>query len=275
MNLSNSVGWCPIKSDSSQSFEELLSEALSPKLPVNFLRASDIQAKPPLFFGDKDLDRFLGGLRLGHIVFFYGSWQCLAISELLCIKVQLNSHNGGLDSEAIFVDGGNTFDPYLIVQYAEQFSLDRDKALDRIFVSRAFTCHQLTSFITQMLPRAVHARGVKLVIASDMIELYCDPDVRYTQSLRLFKTALNSLSNIARLEKSLALATSLNEKTSDSDPFLRAVKQKVDIVVRFEERRQSTKLILEKHPTRPEETFLIKQSAPRVLEEFLEAAVDG
>lgn len=276
MNLSNNVGWRQINSDSSQPSEEPLPvETHFSKLPVNFLRASRIQAKPSLFFGDKNLDRFLGGLPLGHTVFFYGSWQCLATSEFLCIKAQLDSHNGGLDSEAIFVDGGNTFDPYLMVQYVEQFSLDRDQVLDRIFVSRAFTCHQLTSFITQILPRAVHAGKIKFIIASDMIELYRDPDVHYAQSLRLFKTALNSLANTARLERSLALATSLDENTSDSDPFLRAAKEKVDIVLRFEERRQSTKLMLEKHPTRPEETFLIKPPAPRVLEEFLEATING
>jgi len=248
---------------------------LRSKLPVNFRRATELQTEPHLSFGDKSLDRFLGGLRLGQSAFLYGSWQCLAASELLCVRTQLDSHCGGLHSEAIFIDGGNTFDPYLITQYAEQFSLNRDQALDRILVSRAFTCHQLTSLVTQMLPEAVHERGAKLIVASDLIELYRDPDVRDTQSLNLFKTTLNSLSTTARLERSIALATSLDEKMLDSDPFLRAAKQRVDIVLRFEERRHSTKLILEKHPTRSGENALIKQPTPRILEEFLEATING
>jgi len=277
-NLSNHVTWNQVKLENFQPSERLLlakSSCLRPKLPANFRRVSELQAEPDLYFGDKHLDRFLKGLRLGQSIFLYGSWQCLAASELLCIRAQLEPNHKGLDSEAIFIDGGNTFDPYLITQYAEQFSLNRDRALDRILVSRAFTCHQLTSLITQMLPEAIHERATKLIVASDLIELYRDPDVRYSQSLNLFKTTLNSLTTTARLERAIALATSLDEKTPDSDPFLRATKQQVDIVLRFEERRHSTKLTLEKHPTRSRENALIKQPTPRILEEFLEAAING
>lgn len=277
-NLSNHVTWHQVKLENFQPPERLLlakSSRLRPKLPANFRRVSELQAEPDLYFGDKNLDRFLKGLRLGQSIFLYGSWQCLAASELLCIRAQLEPNHKGLDSEAIFIDGGNTFDPYLITQYAEQFSLNRDLALDRILVSRAFTCHQLTSLITQMLPEAIHERGAKLIVASDLIELYRDPDVRYSQSLNLFKTTLNSLTTTAKLERAIALATNLDEKTSDSDPFLRATKQRVDVVLRFEERRHSTKLTLEKHPTRSKENALIKQPTPRILEEFLEAAING
>ena len=275
--LSNHVAWHQVELDDFQLSQILSVDAsrLRPKLPVNFRRASELQAEPRLSFGDESLDRFLGGLRLGQVAFLYGSWQCLAASELLCVRAQLEPHIGGFDSKAIFVDGGNTFDPYLISQYAERFSLDRNWALDRIFVSRAFTYHQLTSLIAQMLPEAVYEQGDKLVVASDVIELYRDPDAHSTQSLNLFKTALNSLATTARLERAIVLATSLDEETSGSDPFLRAVKQRVDIVLRFEERRHSTKLTLEKHPTRSEESALIKQPTPRVLEEFLEAAING
>lgn len=147
--------------------------------------------------------------------------------------------------------------------------------MERIFVSRAFTCHQLTSLITQVLPEAIHERGARLIVASDLIELYRDPDARCSHNLNLFKTALNSLATTARFERAIVLATSLNEKMSDSDPFLSAVKQRVDIVLRFEERRHSTKLTLKKHSTRSGEKALIKHLTPRILEEFLEATMNG
>jgi hypothetical protein len=276
-NLSNNVRWRQVNSDDLQSETPLPIESsvLSSHLPVNFRRVSEIQAEPHLSFGDENLDRFLGNLCFGYAVFLYGSWQCLAVSELLCIRAQLNFHRGGLNSETIFLDGGNTFDPYLIAQYAEQFSLDRNHALDRIFVARAFTCHQLTSLITQVLPEATRRRRAKLVVASDIIELYRDPDVHCTQSLNSFRTALNSLVTTARFEKFIILATSLNERISDSDPFLRVIKQRVDIILRFEERRHSTKLIVVKHPALSGESFLIKHPTPRVLEAFLETPPSG
>lgn len=241
---------------------------------VGFRKANQLQAEPDLAFGDENLDRLLGGLRLGHVAFLYGSSQCLETSEFLCVRVQLDSHSGGFDSDVIFLDGGNTFDPYLITQYAEQLSLDRDRTLDRILVSRAFTYHQLTSLITQTLPDAVQERRAKLVIISDIIEPYCD-DVLSVLSLDLFKTALNSLITTARSEKAIVLATSLDEKKSKSDRFLRAIRQRVNVVLKFEEQHNSTTMILEKHPTRSGKRLIIKRPTPRVLEKFLEADADG
>jgi hypothetical protein len=124
-----------------------------------------------------------------------------------------------------------------------------------------------------MVPRAVHERKIKLVVVSDLIDLYCDPDLRYSRSLDLFKTALNSLITIARAERAIVLVTNLDKTTSDS--FLHAVRQRVDIVVRFDEQSRFTKLTLEKHPTHPLESLRLKHSTPRVLEEFLEATEDG
>jgi len=251
--------------------DQVKTSHFEPALPLNFRKASELQPEPCLYFHDENLDRLIGGLRLGSVIFLYGSSQCSEFSELLCVRSQLSPRRGGFDSGAIFVDAGNTFDPYLISHYAEQFLLDRDRALDRILVSRAFTYHQLTSLITQVLPRTVHERKARLIIVSDMPKLYCDPDARHNQSLDLFKITFNSLVTTAKVERATALATSLNEEVSDSDPFLRAAKQRADIVLRFEKRRCSTKLVLEKHPTHSEESLLIRQPTPRVLERFLEA----
>ena len=242
--------------------------------PANFCRVSELRAEPCLSFGDEELDKFCEGLCLGRVILLHGSWKCLATSELLCVRTQLSPHQGGFDSDAIFIDGGNTFDPYLITQYAEQFSSDRDRVLDRIFVARAFTCHQLTTLITQTLPDAIQRRA-KLTVISDMIELYHDHYQRSVQSFDLFKIALNSIVSTARAEKAIILVTSLDERRSDPDPFLRIAKRHVDMVLRFEEQPYSTRLTLEKHPTRPKESFLIKQPAPRVLEEFLETTENG
>ena len=273
-DLSDNVKWRRVGSDDSISENPPLIDfsSFKPHLSVNFRRLSEIQSEPRLYFGDEKFDRFLGGLSLGHTVFLYGSWQSLAISELLCVRTQLNLRCGGLNSEAIFLDGGNTFDPYLIAQYAGQLLLDRNHVLDQIFVSRAFTCHQLTSFITKMLPEVVHTRRAKLIIVSDVVGLYRDPTLHYPQSLQLFKTAINSLVTTARFERLIVLTTCLKERTLDSDLFLRTVKQSVDIVLRFEERRHSTKLTLEKHPILSGENLLVKHPTPKVLEAFLNAS---
>ena len=219
------------------------SEACGSTFPLVFRRANELQSEPRLFFHDESLDKLIDGLRLGQLAFFYGSRRCLAISELLCVRSQLDSRHGGLNSDTIFIDGGNSFDPYLLVQYTEEDLLDRNRTLDRTLVSRAFTCYQLTSLITQLLPRAVHEGKIKLVVVSDVIDLYCDPDLRNNRSIDVFKTALNTLVTTARAERTIVVTTSLDKTVSGR--FLHAIKQRVDIVVRFEGQESFTKLTLE------------------------------
>ena len=249
------------------------SETCGSTFPLVFRKANELQYEPRLFLHDKRLDRLVGGLQLGQVAFLYGSKECLALSELLCVRSQLDQCHGGLNSNVIFIDGGNTFDPYLLVQYAEENQIDRDRALDLTLISRAFTCYQLTSLMTQTLPRAVHGREIKFVVVSDIIELYHDPDLRYNRIIDLFKTALNSLVTIARTERAIALTTSLDEVTPA--PFLCAIRQRVDVVLRLEEQRDFTKFTLEKHPTRSVGSLIVKHPTPRVIEKFLEASEDG
>ncbi len=252
---------------------QYFSERCGSTFPLVFRRANELASEPRIFFADESLDKLTNGLRLGQLAFLYGSRRCLSVSEFLCVKSQIDPYDGGLDSDVIFIDGGNSFDPYLLVQYAEESLLDRDRVLDRTHVSRAFTCYQLTSLITQTLPKAVHERRIKLVIVSDLVDLYCDPDLRNNRSLDLFKTALNTLVTIAKAERAIVLTTSLDEIVSSQ--FLHAIKQRVDIVIRFEEQDHFTRFALEKHPTRPVQNLVIRQSTSRVLEEFFEVDACG
>jgi len=126
-----------------------------------------------------------------------------------------------------------------------------------------------------MLPKAVHQRKIKFIVVSDVIDLYCDPDLRNNRSLDLFKTSFNTLVTLARAERSIILTTCLDDTISGQ--FLCAVKQRADVILRFEERDGFTKLTLEKHPiyTQTGQRLIIKQPTPRVLEEFLEVGESG
>ena len=268
-DLSNSVEWCRIKSDDSLSKEMLLTETSrhESEYPLRFQKINELQVEPRLFFGEEHIDRLLGNLHLGHVIFLYGSWRCLAASELLCVRAQLEPIHGGFDSDAIFIDGGNSFDSYLLVEYARRFSLNQDNALDRIFVSRAFNFHQLTTLVTQVLPQVVHERKIRLVVVSDLTELYLNA-ANNSQSINAFRILINSLKTTARAARVIVLTTCLKEG-SQSDPFLHITKKQVDAILRFEEQDRAAELILEKHPTRPAETLVVGHKST-VLEDFLE-----
>jgi len=196
-------------------------------------------------------DSLFGKLNLGHLLFLHGAQRCLALSELLCVQAQLALTEGGLESKAIFIDGGNTFDPCLIAEYAEQLSLDSDKVLENILVSRAFTCHQLTSLIANNLKPWIDRLNIKLAVISNILEPYSDPDIAKKQSLIFFKVALNSLISMIREKKIVAIGTSLDDERIRKNSFFKQIAYHSNIIAKLEDHGGSTIVILEKHLANP------------------------
>ncbi|NIP66736.1 hypothetical protein GWN63_01315, partial [Candidatus Bathyarchaeota archaeon] len=54
------------------------------------------------------LDQKLAPVQLGRFTVFYGSPYSITLSFLLSVRSQLPPEEGGFDSPAIFIDGGNT-----------------------------------------------------------------------------------------------------------------------------------------------------------------------
>jgi hypothetical protein len=106
---------------------------------------------------DNSLDGLLGtGLKTNTLTYLYGK----RVSGMLNI-LALNSVRqfGG---RALFVDAGNSADPYLIRREADlrkKDSTETRKLLQSIQMMRVFTCHQLTNFVTEQLPSLLSKNG--------------------------------------------------------------------------------------------------------------------
>jgi len=97
--------------------------------------------------GSKTFDELLGGgFETQAITELYGEYGSskTQIAHQLCVSVQLPLDQGGLNSDAFFIDTENTFRPERIIQMATAFELDPDKVLERIHVARAYnSSHQM------------------------------------------------------------------------------------------------------------------------------------
>jgi len=229
-------------------------------LPLNYSRADLLNHVEGVPLGDEVFNSLLGRLNLGHLVFLHGSWCCLALSELLCVQAQLARIGDGLESKAIFIDGGNTFDPCLIAEYTEQLSLNSDKVLENVFVSRAFTYHQLTSLIANNLKPWIDRLNIKLAVISNILEPYCDPDIAENQSSIFFKVALNSLVNTIREKKIVAIGTCLYDRYLHENSFFKQIAYHSDIIAKLEDYDDSTIIILEYSASPP--AILVSSSRP-------------
>jgi hypothetical protein len=103
-----------------------------------------------------------------------------------------------LRGEAVVaVDGGNRFDPYEIGKAARALGGDGKEALERIRVSRAFTCHQMEALLPRRLPGALSRFDARLALIMGLPETFSDADVPYAEACRVFRNCLSALRRIA------------------------------------------------------------------------------
>jgi hypothetical protein len=75
------------------------------------------------------------------------------------------------------LDGGNAFNPYRLAVLIRREGGDPLELLDRIYVSRAYTCHQLASSAETLLGALIGARPRPMVAVLGIDRLFHDEDL--------------------------------------------------------------------------------------------------
>ncbi len=92
-----------------------------------------------------------------------------------------------LDRDAVFVDGGNSFNPYSLSRIAKSFGAEPRKVLSRIHVARAFTEYQMEALM-HGLQDAVEQWNPAVLAISYLPSLFSGSD-----GMRLFEPLLEDL----------------------------------------------------------------------------------
>jgi hypothetical protein len=86
------------------------------------------------------------------------------------------------DKDILFIDGRNSFDPYVILKMAKSLEIDQRKLLSRIHIARAFTEYQMESLIEE-LNNAVDKWNPYVLIISYLSSLFSDSDIKLFSSI--------------------------------------------------------------------------------------------
>ncbi len=95
-----------------------------------------------------------------------------------------------LHRDALFVDGGNSFNPYSLQKIAKSIGAEPRKVLSRIHVARAFTEYQMDALITS-LQEALVQWNPAVVAISYLPSLFSAPD-----GMRLLEPLLEHLKHL-------------------------------------------------------------------------------
>jgi len=212
------------------------------------------------------------GFALGDFAVLQGS-SVLSLASLLCVKAQFPSQLGGLQSSVVFIDGGNTFRLYQIAQLAQIHHLNPKKVLDNIFISRAFTAYQATSLITNQLKEAIKKYDAKLDIISDIAGFFLDKDIPEYEAQRIFSQVTTYLSNFARENKIIIIATYPPRMETERNNSLQTQTcTRANVVLSVRKTSYAIQFALEKHPYLTLGTAELPD-ASSTLADFVEVAV--
>src|SRR6266849_4172307 len=104
----------------------------------------------------------------GKLFLLYGDPVVFKLSLLIGAKALQHT------AAVAIVDGCNGFDIRSLVGFAQQRKLNPDALLDRVFISRGFTCYQMEATITDMLPAFLSGRRSTAALIFGLLDTFYD-----------------------------------------------------------------------------------------------------
>ena len=101
------------------------------------------------------------------------------------------------EKSVVFLDGGNSFDPFLISRIARRAGLEPKELLRRIHISRAFTYHQMQALVVERLAGALNRFHSSVAIVSGLLDTFYDESVPFNEAYELLKQATAELVRLA------------------------------------------------------------------------------
>jgi hypothetical protein len=101
------------------------------------------------------------------------------------------------EKPVVFLDGANSFDPYLISKTARMAGLVPEELLSRLYISRAFTCHQMQALVVDRLADAFRRFHTNVAIVSGLLSTFYDQDVPFNEAYDLLKAITAEFTRLA------------------------------------------------------------------------------
>jgi hypothetical protein len=203
-----------------------------------------------LTFNATDLDTLFPGFNTGDFAVIYGGHTVTSLVAQLCVRAQLPTALGGLNSGIIFIDAASSSSLPNIYHAAELQQQDTTAVMEKIKHFRAYTAYRLNSLIMNQLEKFVDAYDAKLVVLSDIAYPFLNENVDDQEARTAYNQIMNYLSNFARKHGIIIIATYLpHESNTRNSTLQETTTAKTGTVLRFTRTPYTSEVELEKHPS--------------------------
>lgn len=180
------------------------------------------------------IDALVGGFRSSKVALFEGnSDYASSLLHLLCVKAVAE-----LDEEVVWIDGGNSVDPYALSALCKRMRLDKRDVLSRVNISRAFTAHQLVTLIDDKLEEVVRESSPAMVIVSSLTDMFLDKDMKWMEAYQLLRRCTEDIRRVTRAYETISLVTDRTPgHVPHNERMVNLLRTGADLVVNMKERR--------------------------------------
>lgn len=189
------------------------------------------------------IDELTGGFRSSQVSLLDSdNAYATSILHLLCVRAISQ-----FDEEVVWIDGGNTIDPYAMSSLCKRLRMDKRGILSRVNVSRAFTAYQLVTLIDERLEEQVRRSAPALVVVSSLAELFLDKDMKWMESHQLLRRCLEDVSRITKDSEAISVVTNqAREHVRPSAKLSTLLYEHADLALQMRTRRDGLLLRLPK-----------------------------
>jgi hypothetical protein len=174
------------------------------------------------------------------------------------LAVYLSAFAASMGYQVLVADGANSFDPYVVSKFARKEGLSSDVLLKKIFVARAFTCHQLTTLIRERLEPMIVPGVSPLVVFLGPCTVFFDEDVPGEEAALLFRKILAKVRELSQRKVFFLMSQSFSGFNKRRRFLLRELAISADAVLKLKPSAETLQVVLDKPPLalrRPWEVF--------------------
>ena len=146
----------------------------------------------------------------------------------------------------LYVDGANAFDPYILSALAKDAGQPPKAVMQRLHLTRAFTCHQLETLLVERLPGAIARYHPGLVVVSGWSHLFHDENVPAREAFRLLQNTARRIHALAQAGQPILATHPEEPATPRLKPLREILTRAADGVARFREEEGLILLVREK-----------------------------
>jgi hypothetical protein len=191
--------------------------------------------------GIAELDRLCGGFKAGELTLVDGNSGLIAdLPNQICVNTYRTFH-----SETIYIDAGMCANPYQIARYARLLELDQREVLQNVVMSRAFTVHQLSTIIQELLEPMIQKCSPRTLLIGMLPALYHDHELSSREAQTLLTQDLTKIQQLTTHYTLITVCTNLDAMPlTPSKGLGKTLYDSVNEIVRMKQFEQYTSLEL-------------------------------